>query len=361
MSKQPMIGISIGDPAGIGPELCLRMLARNDKDCKLKIYGNRELLERVAANASLPFPDEDVIEDDLELDASSVQPGAVQAACGAAAARCIKNAVQDALSGKIDALVTAPINKAALHAAGIQYPGHTEMLAELTHTPEVCMMMSSQELNVCLVTTHTAIKEVPACITQERLKTVISLASEAMQRKGISSPRITVCGLNPHAGEAGAFGKEELQVIEPTVQAMQTCGYSINGPLPADTAFIPSIRERTDVYVVMYHDQGLIPFKMLAFDTGVNVTLGLPIIRTSPDHGTAFDLAWKGKASDSSMYQAILLAKQLSQGLTPTVQLTYPACSEHKGPTATGSIACGEPSQRTAGCIELTYLRKGIS
>lgn len=312
MSRQPIIGITMGDPAGIGPELCLRMLARDVNNGKLHIYGSRALLARVAKHTAISLPKDATIIDDSALDATNIKPGKIQASCGAAAARYIEQAVEDAQNGKIQAIVTAPINKAALHAAGIQYPGHTEMLAARTNTPEVCMMMASPEINVCLVTTHTAITDVPALITKERLDTVICLAQKAMQSKGIQHPRITVCGLNPHAGEAGAFGKEEIQTIAPTVVEMQKRGYAIQGPLPADTAFIPDIRQQTDVYIVMYHDQGLIPFKMLAFDSGVNVTLGLPIIRTSPDHGTAFDLAWKGIASDSSMHQATLLATQLA-------------------------------------------------
>jgi 4-hydroxythreonine-4-phosphate dehydrogenase len=302
----------MGDPAGIGPELCLRILARNPESCRLQVYGNTTILQRVAQCANIPLPPNAVIVDDPELDANEVIPGTAQAICGAAAARAITTAVRDAQDGKINALVTAPINKSALHAAGVSYPGHTEMLAECTHTPEVCMLMASKDMNVCLVTTHLALRNVPDRITQNRIETTIKLANQAMQQKGIPHPRITVCGLNPHAGEAGAFGREEEQVILPAVQSMQRKSYTITGPLPADTAFIPEIRKKTDVYIVMYHDQGLIPFKMLAFETGVNVTLGLPIIRTSPDHGTAFDIAWQGKANDTSMHQAVLLAAQLA-------------------------------------------------
>jgi len=322
MNPLQRVGLTIGDPAGIGPELCLRMLARPEWDgvCRLRVYGSRSLLARVASQIGLPLPDHADIQDDTELDAEAVVPGKVQAACGAAAARCVERAVADACQGQIAAMITAPLNKAALHAAGVAYPGHTEMLAALTGQPDVCMMMASDSLQVCLVTTHVALRDVPALVTSARVEGVMKLAHATMLRQGVPQPRITVCGLNPHAGEDGAFGAEEQKVIFPAVAAARSRGWVVRGPLPADTAFIPAVRAETDVYVAMYHDQGLIPFKMLAFETGVNVTLGLPIIRTSPDHGTAYDLAWRGVASEGSMYAAVCLALRLARaGLTHAV------------------------------------------
>ncbi len=315
MSAVPVIGVTMGDPAGIGPELCLALLADEAlaRICRIRVYGSLGLLKRVAETLALPSPDASYVVDDALLDADQVLPGKVQAICGAAAARCVKRAVEDALQGEIAAVVTAPLHKTALHVAGVAYPGHTEMLAALTGRDDVCMMMWSDALRVCLVTTHVALVDVARQITCARVVRVLELAHQAMQQQGMLRPRITVCGLNPHAGEEDcAFGTEEQQVVMPALSAARERGFDVRGPFPADTAFIPAIRDKTDVYVAMYHDQGLIPFKMLAFETGVNVTLGLPIVRTSPDHGTAFDLAWQGVASDRSMFAAAKLALRLA-------------------------------------------------
>ncbi len=315
MSTLPVIGVTMGDPAGIGPELCLGLLADEAlaRMCRIRVYGSLGLLKRVAAKLALPFPDTSCVVDDAVLDTDQVLAGKVQAICGAAAARCVERAVEDALQGNIAAVVTAPLHKTALHAAGVAYPGHTEMLAALTGRDDVCMMMWSDALRVCLVTTHVALADASKQITCARVAQVLELAHQAMQQQGMSQPRITVCGLNPHAGEEDcAFGTEEQHVVIPALSAARERGLNIRGPLPADTAFIPAIRDKTDVYVAMYHDQGLIPFKMLAFETGVNVTLGLPIVRTSPDHGTAFDLAWRGMASNRSMCAAVELGVRLA-------------------------------------------------
>jgi len=316
MKGLPLLGLTMGDPAGIGPELCLRMLTDPAlaRVCRLRVYGSRDLLQRVAGVLGLRLAEDLEIRDDPELEAAGVRPGQVQAGCGAAAERCVARAVADARRGELAAIVTAPLHKAALHAAGLAYPGHTEMLAAYTGAPDVCMMMDAEALRVCLVTTHVALADVVAGVTLPRVRRVLSLAQEALIRRGVPEPRITVCGLNPHAGEGGAFGDTELVVIAPAVAAARADGLRVQGPLPADTAFVPAVRQATDVYVAMYHDQGLIPFKMLAFETGVNVTLGLPLVRTSPDHGTAFDLAWQGRASDRSMRAAVDLALRLSAG-----------------------------------------------
>ncbi len=315
MSDLPIIGVTMGDPAGIGPELCLALLsdAAIARICRVRVYGSLALLERVAREMGLPPPDRACVVDDEDLQVCDVVPGKVQVACGEAAARCIERAVRDTLNRKVAAMVTAPLHKEALHAAGVKYPGHTEMLAALSGCDEVCMMMSSDLVRVCLVTTHVALRDVAQQVTCARVERVLGLAYEAMQQQGVSCPRITVCGLNPHAGEGGAFGKEEQDEIVPAIARACSRGLLVRGPLPADTAFIPAIRDATDVYVVMYHDQGLIPFKMLAFETGVNVTLGLPFIRTSPDHGTAFDVAWQGRASSRSMCEAVKLALALAR------------------------------------------------
>ena len=210
------------------------------------------------------------------------------------------------------AIVTAPLHKEALRDAGVPFPGHTEMLAEHTSTRDYCMMLTSAEISVCLVTTHVALSVVPNALSTSRIVKVIELADAAMARLGRGRKQLTVCGLNPHAGEHGLFGDEEAQIIEPAIARARAAGFSVEGPLPPDTAFVPAQREKTDAYIVMYHDQGLIPFKMLSFDVGVNVTLGLPIVRTSVDHGTAFDIAWQGKASAVSMIEAIKVAVKLA-------------------------------------------------
>ena len=321
----------MGDAAGIGPELCLRVLRSAPVlgICRPVVFGSAALLRRVAEGCGIPFGATVVRADDLLADGlppgdaplvadiaipdvTGITPGLVQTACGAAAFRYVEMAVQAARLGRIRAVVTAPLHKEALHIAGVPYPGHTEMLAALTGCRRYCMMMAAPEINVCLATTHIALSQVAAELTTARIGEVIRLADAAMRRFGSAAPRLTVCGLNPHAGEHGLFGDEEPRLILPAVQAARADGLTVSDPLPPDTAFIPSMRAKTDAYIVMYHDQGLIPFKMLAFETGVNVTLGLPIVRTSVDHGTAFDIAWQGKASAESLVAAVQTAVRLS-------------------------------------------------
>ena len=324
---RPCIGLTLGDPAGIGPELCLRMLADRAilRRCTPVVFGDAALLDRVAKATGLPRPRCVVALDewrrvqphtpvvvDLRCISGNVKPGRVSAACGWAAHRCIAAAVEEALAGRIAAIATAPVHKESLRFGGVPYPGHTDLLAALTHTKRYCMMMMSERISTALVTTHIAFHRVPALLTTRRILEVIELADEAMRRVRDRPPRIVVCALNPHAGEHGIMGREEQRVIEPAIRSARKRGISIEGPLPPDTAFLPDRIRRTDAYVCMYHDQGLIPFKMLAFETGVNVTLGLPIIRTSPDHGTAFDIAWTGRANPASMKEAVLCAVRLS-------------------------------------------------
>jgi 4-hydroxythreonine-4-phosphate dehydrogenase len=312
----------MGDPAGIGPELCLRALAseRVLACCVPLVFGDEGVLDRVADACDLALPSRRVPLSDVQSVATSgepcivtckavtaedVRPGMIDPACGRAAYRYVVDGIQAVRSGLAAALTTAPINKASLAAAGIPYPGHTEILAAETGSEDVCMMLASDSICVSLVTTHVAYAEVPSRITAERLRRVIELTDQAMKAGGCPEPRLTVCGLNPHAGEEGLFGTEERDIIAPAVDDAVGRGILVEGPLPPDTAFVDAVRARTDAYIAMTHDQGLIPFKMLAFESGVNVTLGLPIVRTSPDHGTAFDIAWQGKASVSSLVAAI--------------------------------------------------------
>ena len=328
LAPSPVIGLTMGDPAGVGPELCLMMLQdeRLLRHCTPVIFGNTDLLHRVAKASGLPpparsvplgqwssaLPSAGLVVDINCGDLASVVPGHTAAACGHAAYRCVETVIREALAGRVAAIVTAPLNKEALHLAGVAFPGHTEILAHLTGTRRYCMMLASDKITTSLVTTHTALATVPGSLSLDRILDVIRLTAEAMTRLRTAPPRIAVCALNPHAGEHGLFGDEEARLIEPAIQAARDVGIQVEGPLPPDTAFLPSRLARTDAYVCMYHDQGLIPFKMLSFDVGVNVTLGLPIVRTSPDHGTAFDIAWSGRVSPSSMREAVLYATRLA-------------------------------------------------
>jgi len=328
MSDKPIIALTMGDPAGVGPELCLRMLVTKDvRSYSIPvIFGDAGLLRRVASLAGLPFPSQVIpfsqwrntkvkgpaLLDIPCPDMASVAPGRVTPICGAAAYRCLEVAINEAMSGRVNAITTAPLNKEALALAGIPEPGHTGILARLTNSPRTCMMLCSEKLTTSLVTTHTSLADVPGKLSIEGILNVIRLTAETMERLRRKAPKLVVCALNPHAGEHGLFGDEEKRLIEPAIAQARAEGFLVEGPLPPDTAFLPDRMAQTSAYICMYHDQGLIPFKMLAFESGVNITLGLPITRTSPDHGTAFDIAWKGLANPGSMRQAVLYAVQLS-------------------------------------------------
>lgn len=329
----PRIAVTMGDPAGVGPELCLRLLHHADLAGLATpiVFGDAGVLRRVARHCGLPEParivkpaEWDAIGGeirepavwDLEvIAADAVQPGSVSAATGQASYRYIEAAITAALAGQVAGVATGPIHKEALHAAGVPFPGHTEIFAARTGAARSCMMLTSGEITCSLVTTHIGYRDVPGQLSVERIVEVIELTAEAMRRIRGRAPKLVVCGLNPHAGEHGLFGAgEEERWIAPAVAAARQGGIDAEGPLPPDTAFLPARRQITDAYVCMYHDQGLIPLKALAFDTAVNVTLGLPIVRTSVDHGTALDIAWAGRAQVSSLVQAVLLAARLAAG-----------------------------------------------
>jgi 4-hydroxythreonine-4-phosphate dehydrogenase len=246
------------------------------------------------------------------VDASAVRPGTIDAACGRAAFTYIETAIDAARAGHVAAIATAPIHKEAFHQGGVPFPGHTELFAARTGTPRFCMLLASDELAVGFVTMHNSVAEISGKLSVERVLEVIELTAEAVHRLRGRLPRVTVCGLNPHAGEHGLFGLEETEFIMPAILRAADQGLEVGGPEPPDTAFLPEVRARTDAYVAMYHDQGHIPFKMLSFETGVNITLGLPIVRTSVDHGTAFDIAWQGIAKPTSLIQAINYAVRLA-------------------------------------------------
>jgi 4-hydroxythreonine-4-phosphate dehydrogenase len=319
----PTIALTMGDPAGIGPEIALR--AATDpavlRCCRPVLVGSRRLLERVASSLQLALPSaiHDVAVDGFDADA--VVPGRIQASCGLASARYVLEAIDGCLDGRYAALATAPINKAALSAAGLPWPGHTEMLAEkcsgrrggYASAGEV-MLMYDRRIAVALVTCHQSLASVPASLSVAAIVRTGRLLAEALRRLRRHEPLLCLCGLNPHAGENGLFGDEEERFIIPAMAELRAAGIAVEGPLPPDTAFTAAKRKRFSGYVVMYHDQGLIPFKALAFDAGVNVTLGLPVVRTSVDHGTAFDLAWQGVASHGSLVEAVRLAVKLAKG-----------------------------------------------
>jgi 4-hydroxythreonine-4-phosphate dehydrogenase len=326
--KRPVIAITMGDPAGVGPELCLRAL--NDPavlDCCVPVVvGNADVLRTIGGRLGIPFTAEIIHRDDVDhfapdkpcvvdmhiLVIDDFEPGTIDRVCGHAAYEYITFAVDRALAGQFDAIATAPICKESLDKAGVLSPGHTEILQHQTESPDVVMMLHSPRVTVSLVTTHVALREVPRQVTRKRVERVIRLTHRIMRRILGRTPRLAVLGLNPHAGEGGMFGKQERREIAPAVEAVLGDGLLVNGPVPADTAFTPAALELYDAHVAMYHDQGLIPFKTLSFENGVNVTLGIPIVRTSVDHGTAFDIAWQGKANRSSLIAAVQLAAKLT-------------------------------------------------
>ncbi|MFO0752189.1 MAG: 4-hydroxythreonine-4-phosphate dehydrogenase PdxA [Thermodesulfovibrionales bacterium] len=310
------IAITLGDPAGVGPEIVLKALLAEEvrEICTPVVVGDRAVLDEAADR----FGVRDALGRAEVLDLGNIgqrdfTKNAPTAEGGRACAAYIEKAVELALRGEVDAVVTAPISKEAMKMAGFPWPGHTEMLAELTGTRDFAMMLVGEPLRVILVTIHTALRNVPALITRERVLGTIALAERACAMLGIAGPRIAVAGLNPHAGEAGIFGTEERDAIAPAVREAQAAGIPVSGPFPADALFHRAYRGDFDIVVCMYHDQGLVPLKMVAFDRGVNVTVGLPIIRTSPDHGTAYDIAWRGEANPSSMIAAVRLASVLKR------------------------------------------------
>ncbi|GMV83694.1 MAG: 4-hydroxythreonine-4-phosphate dehydrogenase [Planctomycetota bacterium] len=326
-STPGIVAVTMGDAAGVGPELCLELLALKEfpEHTVPLVMGNVAVLRQVAERTGRTFDAQvlDAIPEHLDAPAvfdvsdtfkgTTVTPGRSQAACGAAAARFIEAAVQACRSGRCAAMVTAPISKKALNLAGIDFPGHTEMIASLTGAPDIAMLLYSEKIAVTFVTAHQSLRSVPDSITLERVCRVATLMNQNLRilRDG-KPPRLAVLGLNPHAGEEGLFGDEEIRIVKPAVQRLQSLGLQVEGPLPPDTAFTRDALARFDGHVALYHDQGSIPFKMFAFDTGVNVTLGLEIIRTSPDHGTAYDIAWKGQARTDSFMSAYRLAARLA-------------------------------------------------
>jgi 4-hydroxythreonine-4-phosphate dehydrogenase len=287
---KPRIAITVGDPAGIGPEIARKTVddPRVLEACEPVLYGPPE--------------------------GAHFKPGELSAEAGRAAYDAICAAVHDAQAGTVAAIATGPINKQAFAKAGLPWKGHTDLLGHLTGSPHVAMMFWSEPLKVVLATVHVPLAAVPVTLTRDVMAETIDLAVRELPRLGIPRPRLAVAGLNPHAGEEGLMGAEERTVIRPAVEAARSRGIQITGPLPADTVFLRAKQGEFDAVIACYHDQGLIPVKLLAFGRSVNVTLGLPIIRTSVDHGTAFDIAGKGLADPTSLIEATLLAGRLASG-----------------------------------------------
>ncbi|KKI93326.1 4-hydroxythreonine-4-phosphate dehydrogenase [Bacillus sp. SA1-12] len=328
MNKLPVIGITMGDPAGVGPEIILKSLNNKGiyQQCHLFVIGDAKILDRAQqfVKTNLEVVKINEVEEadyepgkvyclDMDLVPADLPIGQVSAEAGHAAFEFLKKAIELANEGKIDAICTAPLNKEALHKGGHMYPGHTEILAELTNTTDFSMMLSAPKLKVIHVTTHVGIIDAVKMINPDRVYKVIELAHETLKKAGYKTPRIAVCGINPHAGENGLFGYgEEAEKVVPAVEKAASEGIDVVGPLPADTLFFRTVRGDFDIVVAMYHDQGHGPVKVLGLDAGVNITVGLPIIRTSVDHGTAFDIAGKGIADEKSLQEAIRQAIELA-------------------------------------------------
>lgn len=326
--QRPLLAITLGDPAGVGPEIIVKALRHDEvySQCRPLVVGDRRILERAAGWMGGGEPAFELIErpatgryqpgvipllDLGNADPVFIAPGKVNPIAGGAAVDYVFRACDLALAGEVDAVVTAPLNKEAMHLAGHNYPGHTELLALRTGAERVSMLLVGPQLRVVHVSTHVSLHEAIRRITPERVLEVIRLAHESCVALGIPDPRIAVAGLNPHAGENGLFGNEEARYIAPAILAAREDEMNVSDPIAPDTVFLRAVNGQYDIVVAMYHDQGHIPMKLLAFDSGVNVSMGLPIIRTSVDHGTAFDIAGTGQARETSLLAAIGVAVQM--------------------------------------------------
>jgi 4-hydroxythreonine-4-phosphate dehydrogenase len=334
MPPLPLIGLTMGDPAGVGPEVCLHALANTEiaKICNLVVFGDTRTLRRCQSETNIIAHLHSITLDEFLTNASEITkhtiidfdfrlladlvPGVTNANTGESSFQFIQRAIDAALANQIAAVVTAPINKEALQSAGHFYPGHTEIFAERcpgSDPDKWCMMQFSPQITCTFVTVHCGYADVPKLLTTDRIVDVIELTSQALWQIHGRAPKILVCGLNPHAGENGLFGyREEEHIIAPAIEVARARGIHVEGPLPPDTAFVPFRRQSSDAVVCMYHDQGHIPVKALAFDSAVNTTLGISVVRTSVDHGTACDISWQNIAKPDSLFAAIRLAVQLS-------------------------------------------------
>ena len=329
VDSRPRLAITLGDPAGIGPEVVLKALQHGEvfASCRPLVIGDQGVLNRAAAWLEIRPRYEIIVDaggdhrfvegtvpllDLANVELADAPVGQVSAGAGRAAAEYVMRACDLALAGQVEAVVTAPLNKEAMHRAGFLYPGHTELLAERTGAERVSMLLVGPKLRVVHVSTHVSLEEAIRRVTPARVLEVIELAYHSCQALGIGAPRIAVAGLNPHASENGLFGAQEEVHIRPAIEKARARGWTVSDPQPPDTVFLRTTRGEFDIVVAMYHDQGHIPMKLLAFDSGVNVSIGLPILRTSVDHGTAFDIAGTGRAREESMLAAIRVAVQMA-------------------------------------------------
>lgn len=326
-SKRYDIAITMGDPAGIGPEIICRAVAAMSPSARngTLLVGDPAIFRRAAQTigAELDFAPLDtadtatgsvavaVVEASTDV---AIPDGEISAGAGDMAFRCVATAVGLVQSGRAEVIVTAPLNKAALHAAGHHYDGHTGMLAALTGAPSSFMLLASEHLSTLHVSTHVSLREAIDRVTPERIIATVEAGHKHLKFLGMENPRVAVAGLNPHCGEGGIFGDEDTRCITPAVEALKARGFDVCGPISADTVFYRASQGEFDLVVAQYHDQGHIPVKLIAFDTTVNVSLGLPIRRTSVDHGTAFDIAWQGRADATNMGAAIAYAHRLVTG-----------------------------------------------
>ncbi|WP_025209065.1 4-hydroxythreonine-4-phosphate dehydrogenase PdxA [Hippea sp. KM1] len=329
--NRPIIGVSMGDPAGIGVEVILKhMIYELTSKYRLAIFGNSDIFEyymdkfNLALNIN-PIDDPSNIGKDYkdgelniveitDFDPKNLKIGTIDPECGRVAYESFTKTIDAALKDHIDAIVTAPINKEAMNLAGFKYPGHTEILAEKTKVRDFVMMLAAKRFRIALVTTHVALRDVPKLITKERVLKTIRIVNQDLKKWfGIKSPKIAVASLNPHNSEGGMMGDEEEKHINPAIKEAQSEGIAVEGTFSADTLFVKDRRGKYDCFISMYHDQGLAVLKALYFDTSVNITLGIPIIRTSPDHGTAFDIAGKFIADHKSFSEAVRQAYRMSR------------------------------------------------
>lgn len=325
-----LIGITMGDPCGIGPEIILKALKSPSirRIANYVIIGNKGVFDHTARSLKMPVTYQTISHltkiDDLKhpisllpvsgFNSNIMKQKSATAEGGELSVQCVIKGINLAMSGHIDALVTAPICKKAIHLAGYGYPGHTEMLHIFSGAKRVVMLMVGGKLRVAFATTHIALKEVPQSITVEDVLRTIAITDSGLEQYfGLKMPRIAVCGLNPHAGEECLFGDEERRIIIPAIEKAKKKGIQCEGPVSADTVFYKALKGVYDAVIAIYHDQGAIPLKLHAFETGVNITLGIPFVRTSPDHGTAYDIAGKGVADPRSMTEAIKLAVKMSR------------------------------------------------
>lgn len=310
-----IIGITMGDPVGVGPEITVKALAEMtpEQRAKTRVFGNLATLEAAQQVVGTSLDLVGLVED-IDVPGAPLPWGRLDPAAGDAAFRFIKAAVHAAEAGAIGCIVTAPINKEALNAAGHHYDGHTGMLRDLTGSDAAFMLLASERLEVIHVSTHVSLKDAIGRVTPERVLATIRAGYEHMRRIGIENPRIAVAGLNPHCGENGLFGNEDMEQIRPAVVRAREAGMNVEGPISADTVYYRAYQGGFDLVIAQYHDQGHIPIKLVAFDTTVNVSVGLPIDRTSVDHGTAFDIAGTGKANHTNMNAAIAYARKLAAG-----------------------------------------------